>query len=57
MYSRNDFPGPTLPARPARWFADAREHYIYRDEMTCDTDKKALLTGTTMSEDIPVRGL
>lgn len=26
VYSRNALPGPTRPARPALWFADAREH-------------------------------
>lgn len=26
VYNRKALPGPTRPARPARWFADAREH-------------------------------
>lgn len=56
--SRNALPGPTRPARPARWFADAREHYgkvrSVRGRPVVDI---SLLTGTTVSEDIPVRGL
>ena len=28
VYSRKAFPGPTRPARPARWLADALEHLI-----------------------------
>ncbi len=28
VYSRKAFPGPTRPARPARWLADALEHSI-----------------------------
>lgn len=27
VYKRKAFPGPTRPARPALWLADAREHY------------------------------
>ncbi len=30
VYKRNDLPGPTRPARPARWLAEAREHYEIR---------------------------
>lgn len=27
VYKRKALPGPTRPARPARWFAEALEHY------------------------------
>lgn len=28
VYNLNALPGPTRPARPALWFADALEHYV-----------------------------
>jgi len=58
VYSLKALPGPTRPARPALWLADAREH-CQRSEMSCKRKGNAalLLTGTTIKDDIPVRGL
>ena len=40
VYRRNAFPGPTRPALPARWLAEAREHYERQisAEKKLDTD-------------------
>jgi hypothetical protein len=57
VYKRKALPGPTRPARPARWFAEAREHCAMDQVMFHDEARDARLTGTTVSEAMPVRGL
>src|SRR5216684_3359708 len=56
VYRRNDFPGPTRPALPARWLAEAREHYE-RQVSAKNATRNRQLTGTTTRLDIPVLGL